>query len=250
MYQRIREFIETRIRHVMTALVGSVVVIWIASQFIAPLSDWLRAENLLIVVVLALVGEALTSLIELKQQIVARNVRIFSSQKKACDDLLDFIQQNKPTTIDLIEVSTTTIESFLESLTDAECQIRLLMQNPDSGINENQKSRIRQRIVDLMIFTFEGYKQWEIRLYTAPCSIRGRLVGEEIVSIGWYTYSPDRWGVHGHDNPLVTAYVESPEGHALHKMFVRAFNWLWEDPRTITLDEYIKMHPDLQIDSA
>jgi hypothetical protein len=224
----------------MTGLVGLVLVIWIASQFIDPLAAWLQAENLLIVVLLALVGEVLTTVVELKRRTVSKSVRVFPLQEQALYDLMEFIQNKKPTNIDLIEVSTTTIDSFLESLKHAGCQIRLLMQNPSCAINDFQKDRIHQRLLDLTTITLEGYKQCEIRLYAVPCSIRGRLIGEDIVSLGWYTYSTDKWGVHGHDNPLITADVETPEGHALHKMFVRAFTWLWEDPKTITLDEYLK----------
>jgi hypothetical protein len=166
------------------------------------------------------------------------------SQREASQELIALVERDKPKKADLIELSTATIDDLLESLKRENCQIRLLMQSPDCAITNYQKDRIQQRIRDLMNVTLREYTRSEIRLYAVPCSIRGRLIGESVINIGWYTYSNDEIGAYGHDNPLVTARVDTPEGRELCRMFQRAFDWLWGHKKTITLDKTMEQMTD------
>jgi len=173
------------------------------------------------------------------------NLHLSPSQLEASQELIAFVERDKPKKADLIELSTASIDPLLESLIRENCQIRLLIQNPNSAITDFQKDRIQQRIRDLMSVTLREYTRSEIRLYAVPCSIRGRLIGESVINVGWYTYSNDEIGAYGHINPLVTARVDTPEGRELCKMFQRAFEWLWDHPKTLTLEAIGQMTDEI-----
>lgn len=233
MLERIRSYIVDHIRLVGSSLTGVVVVVWLLSRFSPALAAWMRTQYLAEVVILALVSEIWVSLIELKRAPTNERVQLSVDQMEASQRLVEYIERTKPRTADLIEVSAATVDSVLSSLIKRNCRIRLLLQNPSSAVNEYQRGHIQQRIHDLTAVTLKGYTRCEVRLYSLPCSIRGRLIDKRLVDVGWYTYSRDEAGVYGHTNPLITATIESHEGRELKRLFETAFEELWEHPLTI-----------------
>ena len=236
MYKKIRDYIELNIRRTLAILSGTITVIWILSQFVPSLGSWLQSEHLLEVITVVLLGEALTVLIEFKRQANAKSVTVHSDQLEASAMLMGYIETHKPTTADLIELSASTVDSVLESLRQNNCKIRLLVQNPESSVTDYQKHRVTQRMNDLASLTFKGYDRCEIKVYSTPAAIRGRLFDDKLVNIGWYTYSSSVIGVYGHSNPLVSATTDTTEGRQLKLMFQQAFESLWNHPQTIGLD--------------
>lgn len=246
MYARIREYIEKRIRWILSILTGAVIVLWILSKFIHPLSTWLSNEGFLEVIILALLAETVTLLIEFKRHAISGDLHIIPDQYTASKELIQLVNQHRPKKAKLIQISSATTDTLLTTLRKEDCHIRLLIQNPNSAICDFQKNRITQSINVLENLTLNGYEQCEVRLYSVPCSIRGISIDEKLIYVGWYTYSNDNVGLHGHDNPLITAQGDTPDSKYLHKMFQQAFDCLWEHPDTITLANFIKQTPALQ----
>lgn len=233
MYERIRAFVEARIRSIVAILTAGIVILWIVSNFVPKLSEWITQQQLLNVVLIALVAEILAITVELKRNAVAEKVHLCSKQSESTQELTDFIEKNYPKKADLIEVSSATVDPVLDALRLKNSYVRLLLQNPESSMTPFQMERIRQRIIELVTVTFRDYESCEIRLYSVPCSLRGRLIGDKLVNVGWYVYSADNIGVYGHDNPLITAPAGTREGDELIRMFKRAFDNLWTHPKTI-----------------
>jgi len=174
----------------------------------------------------------------------SKDLHVSSDQLEASRELIEFVERNKPERADLIELSSATVDSLMESLKRVNCHVRLLIQDPDHAVTDYQKRRIQQRIRDLLNLTLKEYPRFEVRLYAVPSSIRGRLIGEDIINIGWYTYSSDEIGVYGHVNPLITTRASTQEGRILCKMFQRSFDWLWNHPKTVALGEAIEQTID------
>lgn len=235
MYERIRAFIEAKIRTIVAALTAGIFILWIVSNFVPKLSEWITQQQLLSVVLIALVAEILAITVELKRRATAERVHLCSKQSESSQELTDFIEKNHPKKADLIEVSSATVDLVLDALRLQNSHVRLLLQNPESGVTTFQKERIKQRIVELATVTFKNYESCEIRLYSVPCSLRGRLIGDKLVNVGWYVYSADNIGIYGHDNPLITASAGTREGDELIRMFNRAFDNLWNHPDTIPM---------------
>jgi hypothetical protein len=222
MYKGIRAAIESRINQISMGLTVVILIVWVVSRFVPMVDRWLQTQNLLNVVILALLADVWAVTVEIKRQNYPEKVHLNSDQVESSRELLESIEKNRSRKVDLIELSSTTVETLLEGLRKNNCKIRLLVQNPKFAVNKFQQARIIQRLSDLTSLTLKDYRACEIRLYCMPGSIRGRLVDERFVNVGWYTYSYDEIGVYGHDNPLISASVDSREGLELHDMFKRA----------------------------
>jgi hypothetical protein len=69
--------------------------------------------------------------------------------------------------------------------------------------------------------------------------LRGRSLGGELVTVGWYTYrhEDDEVVLTGHSNAMVLATTDTGYGRSLEAMFARTFNALWNDSQTVELSE-------------
>jgi len=119
-------------------------------------------------------------------------------------------------------------------------RIRLLIQNPFETINDWQKDRVLNNLRSLHATTLKAYKNYEIRAYSRPASVRGRLIDGKHLLLGWYAYSIESKenpvGVHGHDNPVLVALEKSDTSLVLFDFFQTAFDDLWNHPETIVVD--------------
>lgn len=238
MYQRIRGFIETYADRIAILLAGGVIILWLLSRFIPSLSAWVRSEGLLNVIILLLVAEVWALVVGLKAGGPHQMFQLFSNQSEASADLVKYILETRPSQCRLVEFSAATVETVLQALVKVNCEISLLVQHPDAAINSFQKTRIKQRLVEMNDLHFKEYPRVNIRLYSVPGALRGRLIGEDLVSVGWYTYSNDNVGVYGHDNPVLNIRTHTPEGVRLKHMMERGFKFLWDHEKTITMENY------------
>lgn len=187
---------------------------------------------------------------------VARNdngqlghLRAVATQDGFIDDLVRHINDNRPTTAALLELSTATIGPVLEALRDARTETRLLVANPYSSTSSWQQERVWMTLVDRFQRTFVGFRDLEVRMYGVPPGLRGRLIGER-VSLGWYTHRDDtRYPVEdpnatliwGHDNVTVHGDAASGSGAVLAGWFQLEFERLWRHRSTRRGGEVLRM---------
>lgn len=222
---------------------GLILGLYGASHFFKGLHGYVREHSLYEVVIILVVLNISYYLHQIwRRGLSGYALRLYKEQHEATTYIKEYvdkhIDEKYPSSADLIELSAVTVREILQALRSKNCQIRLLVQNPNYAINNEQKERIDGEIRNICSIEFADYQSIEVKLYARPGAIRGRLIGD-LINVGWYTYSGDHIGIRGHDNPLVSALVDSPEGKKLKEMFGRAFMWLWEDKGTISAAQYL-----------
>jgi hypothetical protein len=240
MWKKMREFTERHIKLLAAVLVVVITGLWLASQFIGELSDWMIKQNLLSVIIIVLLADNLARLVEIKREAALDKIKIHGDDQCASADVTAFLQKTQPKKADLLEYSSCSIGGLLQNLRTANCEIRLLVKHPDTAITEFQKLRVRATLENVVNVTLRDYNKFQIRCYRLPGSLRGRNLDNALVSLGWYTYSSDEVGLYGHDNSIVCARTDNEKGRCLQQMFNRAFEWLWNDKDTVPVEEVIK----------
>jgi hypothetical protein len=228
MYAKIRTSIELHIDRIGRILLATVIILWILSQFSEALKRWVLEEGLLNVIMIALLVEVISYIVEIKQKSSRGSSRIFKDQFDAKQEFEQFIKEQKPKKVDLIELSSVKIDGLLERL-DANCDIRLLVQLPQKAVSDSETDRIASQLRRLPDKTFKAHNKVNIKCYSVPASIRGRNLDEKLLNIGWYTYSYNQEiDITGHTNPMINVYTDTTEGRILNKFFTEVFNQLWE----------------------
>jgi hypothetical protein len=231
----VREFIDRHIHKVVAIQIFIVIALWGASTILPPLQDWILQHSIFNILIIVLLNDILLSIVELKTSDSTFNVNVFQDEPEAYLDLRKYIDQKRPKKADLIEYSTATIHDLLETLKRFNCELRILICNPDSAVNDFQRDRINDRIRDLTTLTFLNYPAIEVRMYRLPASIRGRLFDQEYLTVGWHTHTAGPAGLYGHTNPMINVETKTPEGRMMLAMFASAFNELWSAPSTTVL---------------
>ena len=122
-------------------------------------------------------------------------------------------------------------------LLESGTKIHLLLQHPDGTISTYQKTKILHQIQSKE-HDFAGYSHLlTISYYKDLASIRGRLFGNELVCMGWYTYDrrvnkrgePEVWG---HTNPAVIIESTDKSFGIMQGMFETVFNNLFNNSET------------------
>jgi hypothetical protein len=164
-----------------------------------------------------------------------QSLRAAPQQDGLLDHAVRLIERERPREAHLLELSTATIEPILEALRDADVDTKLLVANPYKSTSTWQQERSSMTLVDRYQGIFSTHPRLEVRMYSVPPSLRGRLVGDHI-QLGWYTYrddirhdseSPDAALIWGHDNAMVYGSASSPHGSVLAGWFRREFWRLW-----------------------
>ncbi len=186
--------------------------------------------------------QELHSKIEIGHNNQIAKILVYKSQSSSYGkELHQYFTRTTPNSADFIEYSAATIEPILKELKNNNCKIRILLQHPDVAISQLQKDRILSSLDDLFRRIFKAYDPdlIEFRFYCLPASIRGRNFDNQLVSVGWYTYSsdPEEYAnIHGNTNPMINIYTDNRYGQTLLRFFTRSFNHLWDHPGTVRLD--------------
>lgn len=242
MYVKIRNSIERHIDRIGRIIFAVVIILWILSQFNQFVQNWLLQQGLLNIIVIALLVEAITYLVEIKRKSSLRgSSRIFRNQIDSRQELDQFIREQKPKKAYLLELSTGSIEDLIALLKDVNCDMRLLVQHPQKAVNDSEAARIANQLSRLQDKIFKDYKNIHIKCYTAPASLRGRNLDEKLLNIGWYTYTysdNQKIDITGDTNPMINLYTDTEEGKILKEFFTRVFNQLWE--YAVPLEDVLK----------
>ena len=176
------------------------------------------------------------------------------NSNQAADEahFVDRIHTTKPRTAKLIETSAATIPTILHALKEERTNIQLLVKHPDS-VGEFQRERIHTNLSNLLSQEFKTYEYgFEVRCYRAFSSVRGRMLDQKIVNVGWViptdrvTDDGRKIEIEGRTNPLVTAHIDQPEGQMLGDMFSRLWDTLWNASDTEGVALVLKRRPQMQ----
>jgi hypothetical protein len=238
MWTQVRSFVENRISIFSQTLILLVFLVWVLSQFINPIQDFLVQNAVYNVTTLILLFEIGRGVVEIKHESKATgNSRVYSNQDAAWTEIRSQVVASRPTTVDMIEYSGQTVISIIEDVLRAAPQatIRLLVCHPDHALSQFETQRIEQ--------TLEYFRQHmsgarlHIRCYASPASMRGRNFANQVVSVGWYSYHRREGrsdeGIQGHLNAMVVANASTVEGRDLLETFNRTFEDLWGHPHTV-----------------
>ena len=139
------------------------------------------------------------------------NVEIFPGQTEASLNMINLIKAEKPRTAFLLMYSSIVVQEIIKALisSDVESEVCLLLQNPKAKeiVSDYQQGRICGG-VKILSEVLRNYGKAKIRFYKEPASLRGLKLGNNLISVGWYTYDcrdasiVDRQ-VWGHNNAML-----------------------------------------------
>lgn len=227
MYGRFQSRLERHFSLFASLVVLIVTGVWVTAQFVPDIADWIERRNVFVVVLIVLMVDALARLVDLK--VATRPaIAVFANQHQASAAIAAHIKEHPPKSADFIAYSATTYIEVMRDLDALGCSVRILIKHPDSAIGE-QVDRIRFGLSEIMKTVFVGGSV-DVRGYREPASVRGCLLDEDLVSMGWYTYANAPLGVFGHGNSVIVARIKEGEpGQLLAGTFRQAFDDLWRE---------------------
>lgn len=235
-YERIRGFVDRYINRLGSVLIVLVVAAAVVGNFIGPVQDFLTASRVFEVVIIALLLEAISRLVELKG--AGPGVEISENQRAAMPDLVRHVRETRPASVQLFEFSSLSIRDLLASVLDSGARVQLLLHDPYQGmINDLQRKVIESQVLTLESGSLGDISNLEIRFYTTPASLRGRKLGT-LLNVGWYTYfrradgTPD---LLGSQNAMIT--VDARTYSQLADYFDQQFQAAWAS--ALTLDQML-----------
>jgi len=181
---------------------------------------------------------------EIKRLIKPAEIRLYTDQQAADNDLRAFIDSTKPTEADLLECSSGTVYStVIKPLIRAKSQIRLLILNPKRASEIFEPSNRQERRICNQFALHMGsdpevarYDKIRIRYYRELPSLRGRKFENNLINVGWFTYdsrpeemevSTDPLHIWGHSNPLLTIAATHENFYIVEGFFSKVFKNLW-----------------------
>ncbi|MEU2254183.1 GNAT family N-acetyltransferase [Nocardia xishanensis] len=153
--------------------------------------------------------------------------------------IMRLLLNQKVQNVRMIEYDSESVKALIFFFLDKGANVHVLLQHPDSAVNESQ----RRRLIFQIVTKHEEYAGYEDRItfsyYRDTASVRGRQVDDTLISLGWYTYDR-RTGitgrqVWGHNNPAVLTDQKSAEGRVLVQFYDSLFGNLlansepWEE---------------------
>ena len=158
--------------------------------------------------------------------------KAYESQVDLYRDLAKYIEKYEAKhTIHAIVVqySARKVDDPLRELMRKGANIKLYIHNQETSISQYQNERIRITLNSLLTELREGNGKLEVFEYDSPASVRGILIDDKVLAIGFYTYETllvreskypdDRFTIWGHNVPGWILYDGSPAFSIFCKMF-------------------------------
>ena len=233
MLRRYSVFMRRHARLIAGSVFVASLILWTASLWFDFLRNFLTKNEVLTLVLIALIVQVTAQLDDLSS---SRDLlsTVHQDQDADLDWLRSYVRSRRPAQADLMEYSSFMVHSLLEDLVRQNAIIKLLICRPDRCINDWQRRRIEACILNLRDVIFVDYNRAEVRCYGVPSSVRGRKI-DDYLNVGWYFYGHPIYGVQG-TATMMTAKIASDEGRQLAAVFEETFDLLWEHPQTQMLD--------------
>ena len=246
-YERVRAFIDRYIGRIGSFLIVVVVAAAVAGEVFQPVQDFLTSSRVLDVLIIGLLLEIVSRLVELRA--AGTGFEVAENQRSAMPDLVKHVRETRPPSVQLFEFSSLSIRDLLASVLDCSAQVQLLLHDPYQGnINDLQRKVIESQILTLESGSLGDTTRLEIRFYSTPASLRGRRLGT-LLNVGWYTYfrradgTPD---LLGSQNAMIT--VDTRTFSQLAEYFTREFTAAWAT--ALTLEQMLAASPAASADLA
>ena len=241
-FSKIDGWVERRLAVIGTALIALVIVLYVISQFVPDINQWIVTRGFFSVILIVLIIDLLHKVTELKGS--PPSLEVYEGQAQAMPHIQEFVEKEHLETCDMLEYSTASSRAFLQELQKANARIRLLICHPDNAISAHERRTIELGIENLRK-DFKGYRNITVKQYRTPASLRGRNIGGKWINVGWYLYSnfEGEVDIRGHDVATILSDVNTPQGEKLKEMFSRAFDALWQDSTT----EDLVIAPEVQV---
>lgn len=159
-------------------------------------------------------------------------IDVFEDQVKMVQDVSAYISQNDVKHATIIQYSGVMITNTLLELMKKGVNVSLWLHNPETAVSTHQRDRILSSIngmEDQLKTSYEGKRRPKLTIYyyDAPASIRGILVDDKMLIIGWYTYNhqikahpkDDAFKIAGHNKVSLRVDKEDPGFNSLRSMF-------------------------------
>lgn len=214
----------------------SLVVLAVALGLISELSDWVGSviggDKVVAYVTLLLVGDLALTIDEVVRS--SRQLQVSPDQDELLPKLLDAADGMRAgESAALLEYAGVSITPLIRKLRDRGAEIQILIKHPEE-CGRYQRQRTLTNIEALYASVLNGYDgHFEIRCYRAPHGLRGRLIGDELVEVGWLTPDFDRDTAFGRINPSVYANPNTTDGARLQALFTRTFDDVWNHGETV-----------------
>jgi hypothetical protein len=155
--------------------------------------------------------------------------------------LIAHVVQERPRMVDLLEYSAFGALPLLAKLGEEGCtrRIRLLVAHPSAAISDYQRDYRLAEGLRALAYRIPTERArgvgLQIKCYSETASLRGRLLADKLLAVGWYSYDdrgladPGGRPLSGASNSLVIATAGSAEGQHLVNLYTRVFENLWRD---------------------
>ncbi|WP_435612151.1 hypothetical protein [Streptomyces sp. bgisy159] len=186
----------------------------------------------------------LTMLLEITLQgraVQHYEVTACKNDDEAVPYLIAHVVRERPRTVDMLEYSAFGALPLLAKLGEEGCtqQIRLLVAHPSAAISDYQRDYRLAEGLRALAYRIPADRARSIGLqlkcYSATASLRGRLLADEVLAVGWYSYDdrgladPGGRPLSGASNSLVITTASSSGGQHLIHLYRRVFENLWRD---------------------
>lgn len=168
-------------------------------------------------------------------------VRAFRNDDEAVPHLIAHIVEERPRTVDLLEYSAIGALPLLTKLGEEGCtqSVRLLVAHPTAAISDYQRDYRLAEGLRALAYRIPADRArsigLQIKCYSETASLRGRLVGNDVLAVGWYSYDdrgladPGGRPLSGASNSLVGTSAGTAQGQHLVKLYQRVFENMWRD---------------------
>lgn len=163
---------------------------------------------------------------------LSRPIKTYKTQFDMYSDLETYIDKNGVKTAILIQYSGQMVNHLIRKLLNKGAKVTLYVKSP--GTSPSQLQNVRMDVALKQLWGELGDLSNDCSLtiwqYEVPGSLRGVLIDDNLLAIGWYTYQhvvipdeaypSDKTEVSGHDVPGMLLFKESPEFLIIKDMFL------------------------------
>lgn len=114
--QKLYHWVEEHIKLVEATIVGTIIFACLLSRFISPLRVVLFSQGFYAVIIIALLGEVLRHVVELRVKDQETGPKVFQDQHEALQELETYLNHHHVKRADLLEYSTASVDSLLSAL--------------------------------------------------------------------------------------------------------------------------------------
>ena len=190
-------------------------------------------------------------------------IKIYKKAQDAVPDLLEYIKKTSIKNAWLIQYSGRKVDDILANLFFRGVSITMWLKNPKNAISAEQTERIevsiRQMPTELSRSdekTSQHIGELTIYTYDVPGALRGMLLDDKLLVIGFYTYEHilvpnpdypvDEFEISGHDRPCIVIH----KGHPDFEILMEEFEHQLENFRKFNEEHALKIPNDTQSQSS